>query len=117
VVVTKAFAFRHADSPKESFYTFRYAEHREDLPNEPWVVRQAGVYQKCDLGTKTLIILLINATPQSLAHGRVVSLLSQSQLDLRTNPLLVHNVIHATYFKRWRDYLAEYERRLLPLVS
>jgi hypothetical protein len=97
------------------FYTFRYAEYKGH-PNEPWVIRQAGVYQKIDVRKKTSLYILINAVPNSAAHQRVLEVFSNHQLEMEKNPLWLHNVIHASYFMRWRNYIAEYERQLLPLV-
>lgn len=36
---------------------------------------------------------------------------------MQLDPLWLHGVIHASYFMYWREYIAEYEKRLLPIVS
>lgn len=97
------------------FYTFRYAEYK-GLPNEPWVIRQTGVYQKYNLRTKTSLYILLNAVPDSAAYQRVLKSFSNHQVQLRLSPLWLHAVIHASYFMSWRGYIAEYEKRLLPIV-
>jgi hypothetical protein len=98
------------------FYTFRYAEYvgrREG----PWVIRQMGVYQKFDFRKKTSLCILVNAVPSSAAYSRVLESCSNHQQQMQSSPLWLHSVIHASYFMRWREYIAEYESRLLPIVS
>jgi hypothetical protein len=98
------------------FYTFRYGEYKGNV-NEPWVIRQTGVYHKYDLRNKTSLYILVNAVPNSAAHRRVCESFMRHQLQLLSNPLWLHGVIHASYFMSWREYIAEYEKRLLSLVS
>jgi hypothetical protein len=100
----------------EMYYTFRYAEFKGH-PNEPWVIRQAGVYQKFDVRNRSSLYILVNAVHNSAAHCRVMQSFSNYQLQMQLSPLWLHGVIHASYFARWRDYIAEYEKRLLPIVS
>lgn len=76
-----------------------------------------GVYQKFDLKDKTSLFILVNAVPNSSAFARVLESFSNHQPEIRSNPLWVHSVIQASYFMRWREYIAEYESRLLPIVS
>lgn len=75
------------------------------------------MYQKYDATQDQSVVFLINAVPNSIAHRRAIECLSKHQSELVCNPLAIHNAIHAAYFMRWRDYLAEYERRLLTIVS
>jgi hypothetical protein len=98
------------------FYTFRYAEEKGHA-NEPWVIRQAGVYQKLDVAKKTSLYILINAAAHSAAHRRVMQCFSDHWGQMQASPLWLHGVIHASYFMNWRDYIAAYEKRLLPIVS
>jgi hypothetical protein len=98
------------------YYTFRYAEYKGH-PSEPWVIRQAGVYQKLDLRNRSSLYILVNAVPNSAAHRRVMQSFSDHQLQMQSSPLWLHGVIHASYFALWREYIAEYEKRLLPIVS
>jgi hypothetical protein len=100
----------------EIFYTFRYAEFKGH-PNEPWVIRQAGVYQKFDVQNKSSLYILVNAVPNSAAHNRAMQSFADHQLQIKLSPLWLHGVIHASYFASWREYIAEYEKRLLPIVS
>jgi hypothetical protein len=100
----------------EMYYTFRYAEFKGH-PNEPWVIRQAGVYQKLNIRNMSSLYILVNAVPNSAAHRRVMQSFSDQQLQLQSSPLWLHGVIHASYFALWREYIAEYEKRLLPIVS
>lgn len=97
------------------FYTFRYGEFKGH-PNEPWVIRQAGVYQKIDIRQKTSLFILINAIPGSEAHHRVLQSFANHQVQMQTNPLWIHEVVQGSYFSRWREYIAEYEKRLLQIV-
>jgi hypothetical protein len=98
------------------FYSFRYAEEKGH-PNEPWVIRQAGVYQKLDIVKKASLYILVNAAPHSLAHRRVMQCFSEKLVKMQASPLWLHGVIHASYFMNWRGYIAAYEKRLLPIVS
>lgn len=97
------------------FYTFRYAEYKGHL-NEPWVIRQAGIYHKLNFQQKTSLYILVNATPNSAAFERVIRFLSDRRAEIRTDPLRLHAVVQNSYFMSWRDYIAEYEKRLLPIV-
>jgi len=81
------------------------------------VIRQMGVYQQFDFRKKTSLYILVNAVPNSAAYTRVLESCSSHQQQMLLNPLWLHSVIHASYFMRWRDYIAEYESRLLPIVS
>ena len=100
----------------EIFYTFRYAVYKGH-PNEPYVIRQTGIYQKFNLKEKTCLWVLVNPVPDSAAHHRVVDAFLNYQKEMEQNPLWLHYVIQASYFPRWREYLAAYEKRLLPLAD
>jgi len=50
------------------------------------------------------------------AQRRVIDCLSNHTAQLETHPLWMHTVIHASYFMHWRDYLAAYEKKLIPIV-
>ncbi|KAH8702725.1 hypothetical protein GQ44DRAFT_631370 [Phaeosphaeriaceae sp. PMI808] len=104
------------ENATQMFYTFRYAEYKGH-PNEPWVIRQVGVYHKYDVKKKTSLYILVNAVPDSVAYQRVLESLTSYQTTMRVNPLWLHGVIHASYFMRWREYIAEYEKRLLPIAD
>lgn len=81
------------------------------------MIRQVGVYHKFDIQKKASLYILVNAAPDSAAYRRVLESFSNHQYLLQSSPLWLHGVIHASYFMRWREYIAEYEKRLLPLVS
>jgi hypothetical protein len=98
------------------FYTFRYAEYKGN-PNEPWVIRQIGVYHKYDVQKRTSLYVLVNAVPNSAAFRRVLASFSNHRAEMRTDPLRFHVIVHASYFMSWRDYISEYEKLLLPIVS
>jgi hypothetical protein len=98
------------------FYTFRYAEEKGH-ENEPWVIRQAGVYQKLDIANQASLYILISAASHSVAHSRVMQCFSEHLDQMQASPLWLHGVIHASYFMNWRSYIAAYEKRLLPIVS
>lgn len=100
----------------DAFYTFKHAE-RKGKSNEPWVIRQTGVYQKFDFEKGSSLFIVFNVVPNSLAHRRVLDCLMNHQKQVQASPLWLHEIIHASYFMSWRDYIAEYESRLLPIVS
>lgn len=97
------------------FYTFRYAEQKNHS-NEPWVIRQVGVYHKIDIETKQSLIVLLSAVPDSKAYDRVLRLISNDFHKIEQSPLYLHEVVHSSYFPYWKDYLGAYERILLPIV-
>jgi hypothetical protein len=97
------------------FYTFRYGEFKGHL-NEPWVIRQAGVYQKIDIQQKTSLFILVNAVPDSDAYRRAMQSFANHQVQMQLDPLWIHEVVQASYFMRWREYIAEYEKWLLQIV-
>jgi hypothetical protein len=97
------------------FYTFRYAEYKGH-PNEPWVVRQSGFYHQYNAKSKTSLFILLNAVPDSVAHKRMLECLKNGQRRMEEDPLWLHSILHASYSVRWREYIAEYEKRLLPIV-
>lgn len=61
--------------------------------------------------------MLMSAAPQSVAYRRVVQCFSDYPSQMQMDPLWLHGAIHASYFMNWRGYIAEYEKRLLPIVS
>ena len=97
------------------FYAFRYPEFK-GKHNEPWVIRQTGIYQQYDVQSKTSVWILINPMPDSVAEQRVLTCLSSCQAEIFRNPLYLHSVIHASYTGNWRQYMAAYESILLPIV-
>ncbi|KAH5305709.1 hypothetical protein HBI12_168140 [Parastagonospora nodorum] len=107
---------REDENSIQVFYTFRYAEYKGH-PNEPWVIRQAGVYQRFDIHKKSSLYVLVNASPQSAAYCRALECFSKYEHQMQLDPLWLHGVIHASYFMYWREYIAEYEKRLLPIAD
>jgi hypothetical protein len=81
------------------------------------VIRQTGVYHKLDLDSKTSLVILVNAVPNSVAHRRVIESFSSHQQQMQLSPLWLHNVIHASYLMKWWEYVADYEKRLLQIVG
>jgi len=104
------------ESKFEIFYTFRYPQFKGNQ-NEPWVLRQTGVYHRYDIHSKSSLWILINPIPDSAAEQRVTKCLYNHQDKISRNPLWLHSIIHASYFGNWRQYLAAYERLLLPIVG
>ena len=100
----------------EIFYTYRYAQFKND-PIEPWVIRQTGIYHQFNSLTKQNLWILINPMESSLAEQRLISCLNNHQTEIDQNPLWLHSVIHTSYFANWRRYLAAWEKILLPIVS
>jgi hypothetical protein len=98
------------------FYTFRYPEFK-GRTNEPWVIRQMGVYQKLNFKSKQSLWIIVNAAPETLAENRVLSCLQQEQAQISKNPLWLHAVIHQSYMMQWREYLKSFEAIVLPIVS
>ncbi|PVH93815.1 hypothetical protein DM02DRAFT_732892 [Periconia macrospinosa] len=107
---------RESGDAVEIFYTFRYAEYKGH-PNEPYVVRQTGVYQSFNNKEKTTLWILVSPVPNSAAHRRMVDAFLNYQKEMEQNPLWLHCVIQSSYFPHWREYLAAYEKRLLPLAD
>ncbi|KAF3001348.1 hypothetical protein E8E13_006101 [Curvularia kusanoi] len=98
------------------FYTIRYAEYK-GLPNEPWVLRQVGVYHKFDIASKQSLVILLNAVPDSKAYRRVLQAISTEFQMIEQEPLYLHELVHNSYFAYWKDYLNAYEKKLLPIAD
>lgn len=98
------------------FYTFRYAEHKGH-PNESWVIRQSGVYHQYDKGKNASLFILLDPVPDSVAQKRILECFANSHEKIKKNPLLLHSIVHTSYFVRWREYLAQYERNLLSIAD
>ncbi|KAB8227117.1 uncharacterized protein BDW43DRAFT_317117 [Aspergillus alliaceus] len=112
--------FTSNDRNIEIAYIFKYAFQKfsNDKP-ESWSIRQTGVYQKYDLTTKHSTWIFMNPTKDCLFQQRLMkALLSPNHCSLlKSHPLLIHNILFATFFPNWRDFLACYEARVLTVSN
>ncbi|KAK1717434.1 uncharacterized protein BDZ83DRAFT_27879 [Colletotrichum acutatum] len=103
-------------------YTIRYPEYKPD--EDTWVIRQTGVYHRCDAASHQSLFIMINPTPNSQASSRALEWLfnrsssssvaagSETETD---DPVWLHKLIFETYLPAWRFYIASMERQFLPL--
>ncbi|KAF7593744.1 hypothetical protein BBP40_010920 [Aspergillus hancockii] len=112
--------FNCNDCSIEIAYTFKYAFKKIDNDKpESWSTRQTGVYQKYDIKKKHSTWIFMNPNKECLFQKRLTQLLL-SQIycsQLKEHPLLIHNILFATFLPNWRDYLAAYEARVLPVSN
>ncbi|KAG2419116.1 hypothetical protein HFD88_002220 [Aspergillus terreus] len=106
------------NSVLEIAYVFKYAFQKptEDGVSS-WVLRTTGVYQKYDQKTKSSTWIFMHPTTDCPFQRRLTdALVSTDQYArLMEHPLLMHNILFATYFPNWRDYLAYNQARVLPV--
>lgn len=103
----------------EVAYIFKYASQKtnNDKPDS-WTIRQTGVYQRFDTATKHSTWIFLNPTRDCLFQQRLMDMLmSPSQCSqLTSHPLLIHNLLFATFFPKWREYLGSHEATVLTVV-
>ena len=51
-----------------------------------------------------------------MAEKRVFECVKSHAKRIEEDPLWLHEVIQGSYFANWRNYLAAYEKTLLPIV-
>ena len=85
---------------------------------DPWGVRQTAVYQKYDTETNQSTWIFLNPTPNCAFQNRLATLIRDARqvLAIKRQPLLIHSALVGTFFPLWRDYLANYERKVLNIV-
>lgn len=83
---------------------------------DPWSIRQTGVYQSYDSGTKASLWILLNPRQSTALDTRVRALLNSSQ-DALDEPSLLGLIALSTYFVNWRAYMAYWEKEELRLVG
>uniref|UniRef100_A0A9P7QVZ0 CorA-like transporter domain-containing protein n=2 Tax=Colletotrichum scovillei TaxID=1209932 RepID=A0A9P7QVZ0_9PEZI len=108
---------RRKGSVAEASYTIRYPEYKSE--EDTWVIRQTGVYHRCDAASRQSLFIMINPTPNSQASSRAMEWLSSSvAADPETetdDPVWLHKLVFETYLPAWRFYIASMERQFLPL--
>ncbi|KJK61660.1 CorA-like Mg2+ transporter protein [Aspergillus parasiticus SU-1] len=104
----------------EVAYIFKYAFQKtsNDKPDS-WTIRQTGVYQKFDTATKHSTWIFLNPTKDCLFQQRLMDMLmSPSQCSqLTSHPMLIHNLLFATFFPKWREYLGSHEATVLTVSN
>ncbi|EXF74621.1 hypothetical protein CFIO01_13436 [Colletotrichum fioriniae PJ7] len=110
---------RRKGSVVEASYTIRYPEYKPD--EDTWVIRQTGVYHRCDAASRQSLFIMVNPTPNSQASSRAIERLSTSRSfgvgsETETDdPVWLHQLVFETYLPAWRFYIASMERQFLPL--
>ncbi|KAK1465215.1 hypothetical protein CMEL01_12570 [Colletotrichum melonis] len=109
---------RRKGSVAEASYTIRYPEYKSE--EDTWVIRQTGVYHRCDAASRQSLFIMINPTPNSQASDRAIEWLSSrnsaagSEAETHDHVWL-HKLVFETYLPAWRFYIASMERQFLPL--
>ncbi|KAI3551427.1 hypothetical protein CABS03_01486 [Colletotrichum abscissum] len=109
---------RRKGSVVEASYTIRYPEYKPE--EDTWVIRQTGVYHRCDAASRQSLFVMINPTPDSQASNRAIEWLSSrngaagSETETHDHVWL-HKLVFETYLPAWRFYIASMERQFLPL--
>ncbi|XXH05951.1 hypothetical protein Hte_012394 [Hypoxylon texense] len=101
---------------KEVAYTIRYPELKPS--SGTWAIRQSGLYFRIDTSTSQTVSVLFSPTPNSAAHQKIEKfLLGIDGSTASQSPMHIHQILVATYFPAWRQYIAFLERKLLPETS
>ncbi|KAI9836443.1 MAG: hypothetical protein M1819_001475 [Sarea resinae] len=96
----------------EIAYVFKYPELKVPIPeDDPWRIRQTGVYQQYNNSTQQSTWIVLHPTPESVGQRRMNECLTvpRRMLDLTRDPLLLHTVLFSTHFSAWRTYMSHYE--------
>ncbi|KAK1498110.1 hypothetical protein CCUS01_12980 [Colletotrichum cuscutae] len=109
---------RRKGSVVEASYTIRYPEYKSE--EDTWVIRQTGVYHRCDAASRQSLFVMINPTPDSQASNRAIEWLSgrNSAAGSETEThdhVWLHRLVFETHLPAWRFYIASMERQFLPL--
>ncbi|KAI2601966.1 hypothetical protein GGR54DRAFT_634369 [Hypoxylon sp. NC1633] len=104
-------------SSVEVSYTFRYPELKAS--DGQWAIRQTGLYYRFDTATSQTLSVLFSPTPSSAAHRKVEEMFLGigHDPDALHNPLRIHDLLFATYFPLWRQYVAFMESKLRPVTG
>lgn len=112
--------FKRGAETIELAYTFKYAAQKNvDDERDPWSLRQTGIYQSYNLRTKQSTFICLHPTKEPPFQSRLRQHLTSPDecSRIRAHPLLLHNILFASYFPIWRDYMAYYENRILTLSN
>ncbi|KAH8723313.1 hypothetical protein GQ44DRAFT_804389, partial [Phaeosphaeriaceae sp. PMI808] len=105
---------RQSSSVCEISYGYRYAEKKPIKKGNPWVIRQSGIYHRLDLATGRSLYIVCSPVLQSAFEQRLFQLLNTShfQMDVLTNPLLLHHMFVSTHLGDLRNYALHFEQQL-----
>ncbi|KXH32371.1 hypothetical protein CSIM01_05793 [Colletotrichum simmondsii] len=109
---------RAAKGIREASYTIRYPEYKSG--EDTWVIRQTGVYHRCDAASRQSLFIMINPMPNSQASSRAMEWLSSRNIAAGSetetgDAVWLHKLVFETYLPAWRFYIASMERQFLPL--
>jgi hypothetical protein len=102
-------------------YLIKYPEenHRGDEADEPWSIRQSGLYHQLHLTEDNAVTILISPIEDSVAES-VLSrqLLAVSSLsEVGEDPFRASRILLSSYVDGWRSYLRYYDRKIEELAS
>ncbi len=78
-------------------------------------MRQSAVYHCYNIRTGQSVFVLFSPVANSLAHQKAEQYLTDGYTGAK-GPFWLHEVVFATYFPAWRQYIAYMERKFLPIV-
>ncbi|KAI1766161.1 hypothetical protein GGR53DRAFT_235139 [Hypoxylon sp. FL1150] len=99
----------------EVHYTIRYPELKPS--SGTWAIRQSGLYFQINTSTSRTVSVLFSPTPNSTAHQEIQNFMLGIDSTAIQPAWYIHQLLFATYFPAWRQYIAFLERKLLPETS
>jgi hypothetical protein len=100
-------------------YVFKYAERRVGDGDEPWSIRQTGIYHRQSAAVPDSVFVVLHPLYTSCADVRLRESLGDksSRESLIPQPNDIHILMMTTYLSSWRDYLLYFEDGVQKLVS
>ncbi|RYP90935.1 hypothetical protein DL770_002940 [Monosporascus sp. CRB-9-2] len=111
----EAFCYPYTQTIDESqiSYTIRYPELKES--ENRWAMRQTAVYHCYNTQTHQSVFVLLSPAVNSLAHQRAEQYLTACHSGNLKGPFWLHDIVFSTYLPAWRQYIADLERKFLPI--
>ncbi|RYO89944.1 hypothetical protein DL766_007079 [Monosporascus sp. MC13-8B] len=101
------------ESRIEISYTIRYPELKES--ENRWAMRQTAVYHCYNTQTRQSVFVLLSPAVDSLAHQRAEQYLTACHSGNLKGPFWLHDIVFSAYLPAWRRYIADLERKFLPI--
>ena len=78
-------------------------------------MRQSAVCHCYDMRTGQSVFILFSPVPNSLAEQKARQYL-MGEHAVTNSPFWLHELVFSSYFPAWRQYIADLERKFLPIV-
>ncbi|RYP16515.1 hypothetical protein DL765_005076 [Monosporascus sp. GIB2] len=113
----EAFCYPYTQNIEETrieiSYTIRYPELKES--ENRWAMRQTAVYHCYNTQTRQSVFVLLSPAVNSLAHQRAEQYLTACHSGNSKGPFWLHDIVFSAYLPAWRQYIADLERKFLPI--